>query len=229
MGVGAASVMPATLSILNAVLPRGERAQAIAAWSAVAGIGIVIGPTLGGALLSHFAWGSIFLVNLPLVAVALVGVCWVVPETAEPGEPAARPHWHRDVGTRPLPPRRRHHRGAECGWTAPLTLAEGAAAILLLVGFGFVELRRESPLIDMRIFANRAFSAAAASVTFTFFALFGSLFVLTQYLQLVHGYSPLSAGVRALPFAATMGACSPLSAVLARRFGARPVISGGLG
>ena len=91
MGVGAAFVMPATLSILNAVFPPGERAQAIAAWSAVAGVGIVIGPTLGGALLSHFAWGSIFLVNLPLVAVALVGVCWVVPETARAGEPAARP------------------------------------------------------------------------------------------------------------------------------------------
>src|SRR5208282_1981112 len=84
MGLGAAFVMPATLSILNAVFPPNERPQAIAAWSAVTGIGIVIGPTLGGALLSHFAWGSVFLVNLPIVAVALVGVCWLVPETAEP-------------------------------------------------------------------------------------------------------------------------------------------------
>ena len=85
MGLGAAFVMPATLSILNAVFPPRERPQAIAAWSAVAGVGIVIGPTLGGLLLSHFFWGSVFLVNLPLVALALVGVLLTVPETAEPG------------------------------------------------------------------------------------------------------------------------------------------------
>src|ERR1700722_16532969 len=81
MGVGAAFVMPATLSILNSVFPVSERAQAIAAWSAVAGVGIVLGPTLGGALLSHFFWGSVFLVNIPLVAVALIGVSRVVPES----------------------------------------------------------------------------------------------------------------------------------------------------
>src|SRR5580704_6359854 len=79
MGLGAAFVMPSTLSILNSVFPRNERAQAIAAWSAVAGVGVVLGPTLGGALLSHFAWGSIFLINIPLVALALVGVGRVVP------------------------------------------------------------------------------------------------------------------------------------------------------
>ena len=85
MGFGAAFVMPATLSILNAVYPPRERAQAIAAWSAVAGVGIIIGPTLGGFLLAHFWWGSVFLVNVPIVAVALAGVLWVVPETAEAG------------------------------------------------------------------------------------------------------------------------------------------------
>src|SRR5258707_1132763 len=85
MGLGAAFVMPATLSILNAVFPPKERPQAIAAWSAVTGIGIVIGPTLGGLLLTHFWWGSVFLINIPLVAVALAGVILTVPETAEPG------------------------------------------------------------------------------------------------------------------------------------------------
>ena len=86
MGLGAAFVMPATLSILNAVFPPRERPQAIAAWSAVAGVGVIIGPTLGGLLLSHFSWGSVFLVNIPIVVIALAGVFWVVPETAEPGK-----------------------------------------------------------------------------------------------------------------------------------------------
>ena len=228
MGLGAAFVMPATLSILNAVFPPKERPQAIAAWSAVAGVGIVIGPTLGGLLLSHFWWGSVFLINVPLVALALAGVTLTVPETAEPGG-------HRlDIpGTAAVA-------GAlfllvdaiieapSRGWTGPVTLAEAAAGLALLGGFAWWELRIPEPLIDLRVFAVRAFSAAAASVTVIFFTLFGSLFVLTQYLQLVHGYSPLSAGLRALPFALAMAAVSPLSPVLAARLGVRVVIPAGI-
>ena len=228
MGLGATFVMPATLSILNAVFPPKERPQAIAAWSAVAGVGIVIGPTLGGLLLTHFWWGSVFLINVPLVALAIAGVIWTVPETAEPGG-----HGLDIVGTLLIAgsligivdaiieaPTR--------GWTAPATLAEIAAGLGALGVFAWWELRIAHPLIDLRIFASRAFSAAAASVTVIFFALFGSLFVLTQYLQLVHGYSPLSAGVRALPFALAMGALSPLSPILARRLGTRTVIPAGM-
>ncbi|HTW05017.1 MAG TPA: MFS transporter, partial [Streptosporangiaceae bacterium] len=229
MGFGAAFVMPATLSILNAVFPPRERPQAIAAWSAIAGVGIVIGPTLGGLLLSHFWWGSVFLINVPLVAAALAGVFTVVPETAEPGG-----HRLDLVGTVLVagslvaivdaiieaPDR---------GWAAPATLAELAAGLVVLGVFCWWELRIPHPLIDLRIFTSRAFTTAAASVTVIFFALFGSLFLLTQYLQLVHGYSPLSAGVRALPFAAAMGALSPLSPVLAGRLGPRVVVPAGLG
>jgi EmrB/QacA subfamily drug resistance transporter len=228
MGLGAAFVMPATLSILNAVFPPRERPQAIAAWSAVAGVGIVVGPTLGGLLLSHFWWGSVFLINVPLVALAIAGVLGSVPETAEPGT-------HRlDLPGTVLvagalfaivdaiieAPAR--------GWTGPVTLAETAAALVALAVFAWWELRLENPLIDLRVFAVRAFSTAAASVTVVFFALFGSLFVLTQYLQLVHGYSPLSAGVRALPFALAMAAVSPVSPVLAKRFGTRVIIPAGI-
>jgi EmrB/QacA subfamily drug resistance transporter len=228
MGLGAAFVMPATLSILNAVFPPGERAQAIAAWSAVAGVGIVIGPTLGGFLLSHFWWGSVFLVNVPLVVLALAGVVRIVPETAEPGRPSLD-----FVGTFLVA-------GAligivdaiieapSRGWTGTGTLIEAMAGLAALGLFVWWELRVEHPLIDLRIFASRAFSVASGAVTVTFFALFGSLFVFTQYLQLVHGYSPLSAGVRALPFAFAMGAVSPLSPLLAKRFGIRAVIPAGL-
>jgi hypothetical protein len=114
------------------------------------------------------------------------------------------------------------------GWTGGLTLAEAAAGLAAIGAFIWWELRIPHPLIDLRIFARRAFSASAAAVTVVFFALFGSLFVLTQYLQLVHGYSPLSAGVRALPFALAMGIMSPLSPVLAQRLGARIVIPAGM-
>ena len=228
MGLGAAFVMPATLSILNSVFPPRERPQAIAAWSAVAGVGIVIGPTLGGLLLSHFWWGSVFLINIPLVALALAGVLLTVPETAEPGR--GRLDF---TGTLMIAgalflivdaiieaPTR--------GWTGWVTLAELAAGAAMLGLFTWWELHIPNPLIDLRVFAVRAFSAAAASVTVIFFALFGSLFVLTQYLQLVHGYSPLSAGVRALPFAIAMAAVSPVSTVLAGRLGSRVVIPAGM-
>jgi EmrB/QacA subfamily drug resistance transporter len=228
MGLGAAFVMPATLSILNSVFPPRERPQAIAAWSAVAGVGIVIGPTLGGLLLSHFWWGSVFLINVPLVALALAGVLLTVPETAEPGR--GRLDF---AGTLMIAgalflivdaiieaPTR--------GWTGWVTLAELAAGVAMLGLFTWWELHIPNPLIDLRVFAVRAFSAAAASVTVIFFALFGSLFVLTQYLQLVHGYSPLSAGVRALPFAIAMAAVSPVSTVLAGRLGSRVVIPAGI-
>ncbi len=228
MGLGAAFVMPATLSILNAVFPPKERPQAIAAWSAVTGIGIVIGPTLGGLLLSHFWWGSVFVINIPLVALALAGVILTVPETAEPGSrrldlPGAvlvAGALFAIVDAIIEAPGR--------GWTGTATLAEITAGLAALGIFAWWELRIAHPLIDLRIFASRAFSTAAASVTVIFFALFGSLFVLTQYLQLVHGYSPLSAGLRALPFALAVGAVSPLSPILAKRLGTRVIIPAGM-
>jgi EmrB/QacA subfamily drug resistance transporter len=228
MGLGAAFVMPATLSILNAVFPPKERPQAIAAWSAVTGVGIVIGPTLGGLLLVHFWWGSIFLINVPLVAVALAGVIWTVPETAEPGGRRLDFLGALLVGGALFAIIDAIIEAPGRGWTGPVTLAEvtvGLAALGIFVGW---ELRIAHPLIDLRIFASRAFSASAAAVTVIFFALFGSLFVLTQYLQLVHGWSPLSAGLRALPFAFAMGAVSPLSPILAKRFGMRVIIPAGM-
>jgi EmrB/QacA subfamily drug resistance transporter len=228
MGLGAAFVMPATLSILNAVFPPKERPQAIAAWSAVTGIGIVIGPTLGGLLLSHFWWGSIFLINVPLVAVALAGVMLTVPETAEPSVHRLDILGTVLVGGALFAIVDAIIEAPDRGWTGAMTLAEIAAGFAALGIFAWWELRTAHPLVDLRIFTSRAFSTAAAAVTVIFFALFGSLFVLTQYLQLVHGYSPLSAGLRALPFAFAIGAMSPVSPILAKRFGTRLVIPAGM-
>ena len=228
MGLGATFVMPATLSILNAVFPPKERAQAIAAWSAVAGAAIVIGPTLGGLLLSHFWWGSVFLINLPLAAAALAGVVLTVPETAVParsrfdipGVVLVAGALFAIVDAIIEAPGR--------GWTGPVTLGLGGAGVAALAAFVWWELRTSDPLIDLRVFTSRAFSAAAGAVTVIFFALFGSLFLLTQFLQLVQGYSPLAAGVRALPFALAMAAASPVSPLLAERFGTRVIMPGGM-
>jgi EmrB/QacA subfamily drug resistance transporter len=229
MGVGAAFVMPATLSILNSVFPPAERPQAIALWSAVAGVAVVIGPTLGGFLLAHFAWGAVFWVNVPLVVVAVVAVASVVPEiavTANRGRLDLVGVVMSAVGLVALvdaiieaPVR---------GWGSPLTLGELAAAAFILAGFVVWERHSPNPMIDVRVFTHRAFSAASGALALTFFALFGSLFVLTQYLQLVHGYSTLSAGVRALPFALAMGGVSPVSGMLAQRFGVRRIVPAGL-
>ena len=228
MGLGATFVMPATLSILNAVFPPKERAQAIAAWSAVAGAAIVIGPTLGGLLLSHFWWGSAFLINVPLVAVALAGVVLTVPETAEPSRSRFDIPGVVLVAGALFAIVDAIIEAPDRGWTAPMTLAMAAAGVAGLAAFVWWELRIADPLIDLRVFTSRAFSAAAASVTVIFFALFGSLFVLTQYLQLVQGYSPLAAGVRALPFALAMAATSPVSPLIAGRLGTRVIMPAGI-
>ena len=230
MGVGAAFVMPATLSILTAVFPAKERAGAISAWSAIAGVGIVVGPTLGGLLLAHFYWGSVFWVNVPLVAVAIVAVRAVVPGL--PGE--------RKAGTRldvlgaalsaaaMLAVVDAVIEGPARGWTAATTLGELALGGIFVAAFVYRELHAANPIIDVRVFRYRAFSAASSAIGLTFLALFGSLFALTQYLQLVHGYSPLSAGVRALPFAVAVMATAPLSSMLVARLGIRVVIPAGL-
>jgi EmrB/QacA subfamily drug resistance transporter len=230
MGVGAAFVMPATLSILTAVFPAKERAAAIGAWSAVAGVGIVIGPTLGGLLLNHFYWGSVFWINVPLVAFAVAAVIGVVPDL--PGR--------RETGTRldligavlsaaaMLAIVDAVIEGPNRGWISAATLGELAAGVVLTAAFIHRELHVANPLIDVRVFRLRAFSAASSAIGLTFLALFGSLFALTQYLQLVHGYSPLSAGVRALPFAAAVMATAPLSSTLVARLGIRVVIPAGL-
>ncbi len=229
MGIGAAFVMPATLSIINTVFPPKERAQAIAAWSAVAGLAIVLGPTLGGLLLDHFSWSSVFFVNVPLVAIALLAVRSVIPSL-----PSAERTGRLDVpgavlsGLAMLAGIDAVIEAPNQGWTSARTLGELALAAILMTGFVIRELHTEHPLIDVRVFTHRAFSAATAAVGLIFLAMFGSLFALTQYLQLVHGYSPLQAGLRALPFGFAVMVSAPSSSLLVKRLGIRIVIPAGL-
>lgn len=229
MGIGAAAVMPATLSILtNVFTVPAERAKAIAMWSAVAGLGVVIGPTLGGWLLEHFAWGSIFMVNLPIVALALVGGRLVVPPSANPRPRALDPIGALLSMAGILAVVYAIIEAPSHGWVSPVTLGTAGVGIALLVSFGIFELRSTHPMVDLRIFTSARFSAASFAVTMIFLALFGWLFLFTQQLQFVLGYSALAAGVRCLPFALTMGVASALSAKVAARAGTKVVVTTGL-
>ena len=229
MGVAAAFVFPASLAILTSVFPDpSERQKAMGIWGATSGIAVAFGPIVGGALLEHFWYGSIFLVNLPIVAVTLLAGQFLIPRL----------------------PRVRQHRfdvrgvvlstagvtslvlaiieGPQWGWTATGTLACFAAAAVLLTVFTVVELHTDGPLLDVRVFRVPRFTGGALSISVAFFSLFGFIFLITQYFQFVKGYSTLSAGVHTLPFAVVAAVFTPLAAVVALRIGSRVVVSAGL-
>jgi EmrB/QacA subfamily drug resistance transporter len=229
MGMGAAFVMPSTLSILtNSVTDPKERARAIAIWAGVSGLGIGIGPIAGGWLLEHFWWGSVFLVNIPFIVVALVLGRFVIPESRDVHAPRL------DVvgaglsiaGLVALVWTLIEAPGN--GWLSSTTLVGFAVATVILVSFGIWEATVEDPMLDVSFFANRRFSAGSASITLVFFALFGSMFFMTQLLQFVHGYSALAAGVRLLPIAGTLMLLAPNSARAVERFGTKFVVAGGM-
>jgi EmrB/QacA subfamily drug resistance transporter len=229
MGIGAALVFPATLAILTNVFTEpSERAKAIGAWSAVSGLAVAFGPVTGGFLLEHFWWGSVFLVNVPIVVVALVGGALLVPTSRDPES-------HRfdvpgtvlsigAVGLLVLTV----IEGPRWGWGSTTTLLGFAGAAVLLVAFVAWELRSAHPLLDVRVFRIPRFSAAAGAISIAFFSLFGFIFLVTQYFQFVKGYSTLSAGVHTLPFAVFAGVTAPVGARLALRWGPRRVVSSGL-
>jgi EmrB/QacA subfamily drug resistance transporter len=228
MGFGAALAMPSTLSIIADVFPADERPKAIAAWGGTSALGIVLGPILGGLLLQHFAWGSVFLVNLPFVIVGIVATLLVVPESRAPVVSPLDPVGAvlSIVGLVSLifgiiegPGR---------GWDDPLILASLLAAAILGVLFVTWERRSAHPMLDVRLFRDRRFSAASLSVTLSFFALNGSLFFMTLYLQAVRGLSALDTGLRFIPIAVGIAISSPLSARATTAFGARIVTAAGL-
>ncbi len=195
MGVGAAAILPATLSILSNVfvVPK-ERAKAIAMWSAVAGLGVVIGPSLGGFLLEHFSWGSIFMVNLPIVAVALIGGRLVVPPSADEHPRAIDPIGAVLSIGGIVALVYAIIEAPSNGWLSVTTVGTAAVGIAILVAWVFFELRSSHPMVDLRIFANARFSAASFAVTMIFLALFGWLFLFTQQMQFVLGYSAVAVG-----------------------------------
>jgi EmrB/QacA subfamily drug resistance transporter len=228
MGMGGAFVMPATLSILTSVFPVNERARAIAIWAGVAGAGGAIGPITSGFLLAHFYWGAVFFINLPVVAVALIAGKFLVPTSRDPDRLPLDPVGAvlTIVGLAALlygiieAPIR--------GWSDAHTLAAFSLAVVVLAQFALWEWRNPNPMLDLRFFKRKRFTGGATAITLVFFAMFGMFFLITQYLQFVKGWTPLSAGVRLLPFAFTMMIVAPSSARIAERIGTKRTVAAGL-
>ncbi|MHB8465702.1 MAG: MFS transporter [Acidimicrobiales bacterium] len=229
MGIGGAFIMPATLSILsNTFTEPVERSKAIGLWAGVSALGVGMGPLAGGFLLSHFFWGAIFLVNIPVVVAALIGGWFFVPDSRDPSAPRLDPIGAvlSIVGLATL--LWAVIEAPSHGWGAPEIVASFAVGIAVLLGFVFWELHSSHPMLDMRFFKDRRFSAASSAIAITFFTLFGSLFLMTQYFQSVLGFSTLKAGAMLLPQAGVMMVCAPLSSVFVQRIGSKYVVGFGL-
>jgi EmrB/QacA subfamily drug resistance transporter len=229
MGVGAAAVMPATLAIITNVFDPAERPRAIGIWAGVAGMAVAIGPITGGVLLSHFWWGSVFLVNVPFVVLGAAAIYYVVPESRAPQRMPFDPVGVvLSIAGLVALVYGIIEGGATGTWTAPQVLWPLVAGVVLLAVFVLHERRTTYPAFDVALFRNPAFSAAAVAISLAFFALMGATFFLTYYLQAHQGYSPLQAGLRLLPVAVALVVLAPRSTALAHRYGAKPVVTGGL-
>ena len=229
MGASAAVIFPTTLSIITNAFPdRGERAKAIGLWGAVTGLGVAIGPVSGGLLLAHFGWPSVFVALVPVAVLALVATWAWVPESSDPAEARLDPPGlilsSAAIGVLVYTIIEAPGRG----WSNPVSLGGFVVAAALVAAFLATERRRERPMIDVTLFRTPAFSAASASVTVAFFALFGFIFLVTQYFQFMRGFGTLSTGVRILPVAMTIAIGSLGGVALAGRVGTRAVVSTGL-
>jgi EmrB/QacA subfamily drug resistance transporter len=229
MGVGAALIFPTTLAIVvNVFTEPRERAAAIGIWTAIAGVGVALGPISGGWLLEHFSWGSVFLVNVPVTVAGIVGTLVLVPRSRDPRAPRLD-----------LPGLALSIAGVTLlvwslieapshGWISATTIGGITGAAALLAVFSWWERRVPAPLLDVNLFRNMRFTAASLAITLGFFALFGFIFLVTQYLQLVKGYSALQAGVRTLPFAIAMVVAAVSSPKVVPRIGTKVVVTAGL-
>jgi len=229
MGVAAAFVFPASLAILTTIFTDpSERQKALGIWGATSGIAVAFGPIVGGALLEHFWYGSIFLVNVPIVLVTVIAGQILIPRLPRIAAHAfdVRGVIVSTAGVTALV--LAIIEGPQWGWAAPATLACFAAAAVLLTLFTLLELHTDGPLLDVRVFRIPRFTGGALSISVAFFCLFGFIFLITQYFQFVKGYSTLSAGVHTLPFAVVAAVFTPIAAVVALRVGTRLVVSTGL-
>jgi len=220
MGACAALIFPTTLSVItNTHTERSERAKAVGVWGAVTGLGVAIGPVTGGLLLTAFSWPSVFVALIPVAVLAAVAVWRIVPESRDPATPRVdRP----GLVTASLAIGALVYSVIEApgwGWGSPRSLAGFAIALGAGVLFVGIERRTRHPMLDVSLFKERAFSAASGAVTVAFFALFGFIFLITQYMQFVRGYGPLSTGARILPVALSIGGASVLGANLSGRLG----------
>ena len=228
MGAGAAAVMPTTLSVITTSFPPEERGRAVGVWVGVAGGGAVIGLFGSGILLEFFAWNSFFALNVTLAVLALIGTVALIPTSREarPGRLDVPGALLSLLGVASLV--FAIIEGADRGWTSAATIGAGIVALVTLVGFVLRELRTPAPLLDVRLFRLRGFSAGSLSVTAQFFAAFGFFFVVLQYLQFVVGRSPLEAALTLLPLPFVLLPSARIAPRLAERFGPNRVAAAGL-
>jgi len=229
MGTAAAVIFPTTLSIIsNTFRERRERAAALGIWGAVVGIGVAAGPVTGGVLLEHFYWGSVFWALVPLALVTAAAAYVLIPESRDPAVPPLDlPGLGLSVAmlsalTYTI------IEAPEHGWASAFAVGGFTLSAVLLVLFVYIERRVAHPMLDISLFRDRRFSAASGAVTVTFFALFGFIFLITQYFQFVRGYGALSTGARILPVALSIAAASVVGALLAPRIGTKVVVTSGL-
>lgn len=229
LGIGAAAIMPSTLSILINLFPEpAERAKAIGIWSGTSGLGVAIGPVAGGWLLAHYWWGSIFLVNVPIALAGLVAAALACPPSKNPASKRPDPVgaalsiagmallvW----GIIDAPER---------GWSSPVVLGAIVAGAVVLAGFVAFERRSSHPMLEIGFFRSLRFSAAMAAMAMVIFALMGTLFLVTQYLQFSLGYSPLDTGLRVAPVALLLLVAAPASMLAVHRLGTKPVVATGM-
>lgn len=229
MGVGEALIMPATLAVIGNVFPRGaERTKAIGIWSAAVGVGTVIGPMAGGWLLSHYWWGAVFLINLPIGIAGLIAAALLVPNSRAPESGRLDPAGALLSVVAVASVLWAVIEGPDRGWTSSAVPAAFAAGALLLVAFLAWQRRAASPMLPSRIFRHRPLATGDLLVLLGAFALIGTLFVAVQHFQLVLGYSPGQTGLRLGPAALALLVAGPLAGVLTPRMGMRAVSAVGL-
>ncbi|MEU6919615.1 MULTISPECIES: MFS transporter [unclassified Streptomyces] len=229
MGFGAAFVMPATLAVLMNVFERDEQPRAIGIWAGSVGVAIAIGPITGGLLLEHFWWGSIFLVNVPVVIVALIAMVLLVPDSRDPNPGRTDPLGVLlSIVGLVLLVYGIIRGGQLADFTDPVVLLSSIGGLLVLAGFVWHEKRSSHPAIDITYFKEPSFAAAVAAIALVFFALMGVTFFSAFYMQSVRGWSALQAGLMLLPLAASQMIFAPRARLLVDRFGARVTCTVGM-
>jgi EmrB/QacA subfamily drug resistance transporter len=228
MGVGGALIMPTTLSILvNVFGDPAERAKAIAGWTAASGAGIALGPIVGGALMRHFSWSSVFWINVPLLVAAFVGALHVVPDSRDPHatrlDPVGAVLSIASIGSLVYA----IVQAPERGWTSTASIVNFAVGTAIGIAFVAWELRRDDPMLDIALFRSRGFSAGSIALALLFFAMAGTVFLQAQYLQFVLAYTPLAAGFALVPAALGMLVGTGAGAHLAAMHGGRVAVTAG--
>jgi EmrB/QacA subfamily drug resistance transporter len=226
-GVGAAILIPLTLTLLSAAVPPERRGLALGAWGAIGGLAIAIGPLVGGAVVEGASWQWIFWLNVP-IGIALLPIAWA--RLAESHGSATRLDLRgvtlASLGLLGIV--LGVVRGNDHGWTSMTVLPPMVAGALLIVAFGIWETRAPEPMLPLRLFRSRGFALTNTASMLMFFGMFGSIFLLAQFLQVVQHYSPLQAGIRTLPWTAMPVLIAPIAGSLSDRIGGRPLLVAGL-